>query len=38
MFESIAVLTTLGLVAVFALLLRSEYRARQQDKKSGESR
>jgi len=31
-FESIAVLTTLSLAAVFAFLVRQEYRSRQQDK------
>jgi hypothetical protein len=34
-FETLAVLTTLGLAAVFALLVRSEYRARQNDKEQG---
>lgn len=34
MFESIAVLTTIGLAAVFALLVRMEYRSRQQDKQN----
>ena len=36
MFETLAVLTTLSLVAIFAFLVRSEYRARQDDKKQGE--
>jgi hypothetical protein len=36
-FETLAVVTTLGLAAVFAILVRSEYRARQQDKDRHES-
>lgn len=38
MFETLAVVTTLGLAVVFVLLLRIEYRARQNDKEHGESR
>jgi hypothetical protein len=38
LFETLAVLMTLGLAAVFAFLIRSEYRARQNDKNQGESR
>ena len=34
MFESIAVLTTVSLAAVFAFLVRMEYRGRQQDNKA----
>lgn len=38
MFETLAVLMTLGLAAVFALLLRSEYRARQNERNQGGER
>ena len=31
-FESIAVLTTLSLMAIFALLVRMDYKSRQEDK------
>lgn len=36
MFESLAVLTTLSLAAVFAFLVRMEYRGRQQDKQDAD--
>jgi hypothetical protein len=35
-FESLAVLTTLSLIAIFAALLRMEYRSRQQDKQNAD--
>ena len=37
MFESLAVITTLSLLAIFAALLRMEYRGRQQDKHDADS-
>jgi hypothetical protein len=36
-FETIAVLTTLSLVLIFAALLRMEYRSRQQDQNDEKS-
>jgi hypothetical protein len=35
-FESIAVLTTLSLMAIFALLLRMDYKSRQEDKQKSD--
>jgi hypothetical protein len=36
-FESLAVITTLSLIAIFAALVRMEYRGRQQDKHDTDS-
>jgi len=35
-FESIAVLTTLALMVIFALLVRMDYRSRQEDKRNSD--
>jgi len=35
-FESIAVLTTLSLMAIFALLVRMDYKSRQEDKQKSD--
>jgi len=35
-FESIAVLTTLSLIAIFGLLLRMDYVSRQEDKQNSD--
>ena len=38
MFESLAVITTLSLMAIFAALVRLEYRGRQEEEKGDSDR